>query len=146
MLFRSDAAREGSKEIELAVLASSFTNVAVFVPIAFTSGIVGQFFRQFGLTVTFANLLSVFMAFTLTPMLSGRWLRKRDPSRTRLARFFDRWDAAYDRFTRRYQGWLAWCLRHPAATLGIAMLAFVVSIILLASRSEERRVGKECRL
>lgn len=134
-----DAAREGSREIELAVMASSLTNVAVFVPIAFTSGIVGQFFRQFGLTVVFANLISVFIAFTLTPMLSGRWLRRKNNGGTRRGRFFARWDAAYDALVRRYQGWLAWCLRHRAVTLGLATLAFAASMALVASPL----IGKE---
>ncbi len=134
-----DAAREGSREIELAVMASSLTNVAVFVPIAFTSGIVGQFFRQFGLTVVFANLLSVFIAFTLTPMLSGRWLRRRDYTGTWRGRLSERWDAAYDRLVGRYQGALAWCLRHRGATLGLATLAFAASMALVASPL----IGKE---
>jgi HAE1 family hydrophobic/amphiphilic exporter-1 len=134
-----DAAREGAREIELAVLASAMTNVAVFVPIAFTAGIVGQFFRQFGLTVVFANLLSVLVAFTLTPMLSARWLRRKEESRTRLARFFDRWDGGFDRLAVRYQAVLAWCLRHRVATLGLATVAFVVSIMLVASPL----IGKE---
>ncbi|MDR7518743.1 MAG: efflux RND transporter permease subunit [Armatimonadota bacterium] len=134
-----DAAREGAREIELAVIASAMTNVAVFVPIAFTRGIVGQFFRQFGLTVVFANLLSVFMAFTLTPMLSARWLRRRETSRTRLAGFFDRWDAAFEGLGRRYQSALAWCLRHRAATLGVAAAAFLGAMGLLASPL----IGKE---
>ncbi|MDR7481557.1 MAG: efflux RND transporter permease subunit [Armatimonadota bacterium] len=135
----ADAAREGAREIEAAVMASAMTNVAVFVPIAFTRGIVGQFFRQFGLTVVFANLLSVFMAFTLTPMLSARWLRRPDPRRTRLARVFDGWDAAYERLTVRYRGGLAWVLRHRWMALGAAAAAFVGSLILLASPL----VGKE---
>jgi len=134
-----DAAREGSREIELAVMASSMTNVAVFVPIAFTSGIVGQFFRQFGLTVVFANLLSVLIAFTLTPMLSGRWLRRRNYAGTWRGRLSDRWDAAYDVLVRRYQGWLSWCLRHRGATLGLATLAFAASMALVASPL----IGKE---
>lgn len=134
-----DAAREGAREIELAVMASSLTNVAVFVPIAFTGGIVGQFFRQFGLTVVFANLLSVFIAFTLTPMLSGRWLRRRGERRTGRLRVFDRWDAAFEGLTRSYQRTLAWCLRHRAATLGLATVAFAASIGLVASPL----IGKE---
>ncbi|MDR7420319.1 MAG: efflux RND transporter permease subunit [Armatimonadota bacterium] len=134
-----EAALYGAKEIELAVLASTFTNIAVFVPIAFTRGIVGQFFRQFGLVVVFANLLSVFIAFTLTPMLSGLWLRRRQESRTRLTRFFDRWDEAYDRVAVWYQGVLSWCLHHKAATLGVAALAFFLSIALVASPI----IGKE---
>ncbi len=134
-----EAARRGAREIELAVFASNMANVAVFVPIAFTSGIVGQFFRQFGLTVVFANLFSIIIGFTLTPMLSARWLRRDSEQRGRWQRFFDRWDASFERLARRYQRVLAWCLRHPWLTLGTAAVAFVASIVLLASPL----VGKE---
>ena len=75
------AASEGTHEIALAVLATTFTLVAVFVPVAFMQGIVGQFFRQFGLTITVAVLISLFVAFTLDPMLSARLARARDPGR-----------------------------------------------------------------
>ncbi|OFX26784.1 MAG: hypothetical protein A2Z07_00420 [Armatimonadetes bacterium RBG_16_67_12] len=134
-----EAALVGAREIELAVLASTLTNVAVFVPIAFTRGIVGQFFRQFGLTVVFANLLSVFVAFTLTPMLSARWLRRKGESRTRAQRFFDRWDAAYDRLANVYREVLVWCLGHRFTTLTLTTVAFFVSMALLASPI----IGKE---
>jgi hydrophobe/amphiphile efflux-1 (HAE1) family protein len=67
------AALEGTKEISLSVLATTLTVVAVFVPVAFMTGIVGQFFRQFGLTIVAAVLVSLFVAFTLDPMLSSRF-------------------------------------------------------------------------
>lgn len=135
----AEAARRGAQEIELAVMASNLANIAVFVPIAFTRGIVGQFFRQFGMTVVFANVFSIVIGFTLTPMLSARWLRREGETRTRLQRYFDGWDAAFDRLARRYQRVLAWALRHRAATLGVAALAFVASIMLVASPL----IGKE---
>ncbi len=72
------AAREGTDEIGLAVLATTFSIVAVFVPIAFMSGIVGKFFYPFGITVAVAVLVSLFVSFTLDPMLSAVW---RDPPR-----------------------------------------------------------------
>jgi hydrophobic/amphiphilic exporter-1 (mainly G- bacteria), HAE1 family len=87
------AAREGTDEIGLAVMATTFAIVAVFVPIAFMKGIVGQFFLQFGLTVAVAVLVSLFVSFTLDPMLSSVW---RDPPGSRfsrvpwLGRFMDR--------------------------------------------------------
>src|SRR5213076_1283574 len=77
------AAREGTDEIGLAVMATTFAIVAVFVPIAFMKGIIGQFFFQFGLTVAVAVLVSLFVSFTLDPMLSSLW---RDPPGTRLAK------------------------------------------------------------
>jgi HAE1 family hydrophobic/amphiphilic exporter-1 len=87
------AAREGTDEIGLAVMATTFAIIAVFVPIAFMKGIVGQFFFQFGLTVAVAVLVSLFVSFTLDPMLSSVW---RDPPGSRfsrapwLGRFMDR--------------------------------------------------------
>jgi multidrug efflux pump subunit AcrB len=77
------AAREGTDEIGLAVMATTFAIVAVFAPIAFMSGIVGKFFFPFGITVVVAVLVSLFVSFTLDPMLSSVW---KDPPSTRLAR------------------------------------------------------------
>src|SRR5215468_3593132 len=77
------AAREGTDEIGLAVMATTFAIIAVFVPIAFMKGIVGQFFFQFGLTVATAVLVSLFVSFTLDPMLSSVW---HDPVESRFAR------------------------------------------------------------
>ncbi|MBM3328284.1 MAG: efflux RND transporter permease subunit [Calditrichaeota bacterium] len=71
-----EAASIGTKEIALAVTASTLTNVVVFTPMAFMSGITGQFFKQFGLTVTFATLFSLLVSFTLTPMMASRPIKK----------------------------------------------------------------------
>lgn len=73
------AASKGTREIMLAVLATTATLCAVFVPVAFTSGIVGQFFRQFGITIAASVCLSAFVAFTLDPMLSARFAKQRKP-------------------------------------------------------------------
>ena len=75
-----EAARAGTAEIGLAVLATTFSIVAVFVPVAFMKGIVGRFFFQFGITVTFAVLVSLLVSFTLDPMLSSRWSCSTRPS------------------------------------------------------------------
>ena len=69
------AAEIGTSEVAVAVLAATLTNVVVFMPIAFMAGLVGQFFRQFGLTVTFATLFSLLVSFTLTPMLASKLIR-----------------------------------------------------------------------
>ena len=73
-----EAAIQGTKEIGLAVLATTLSLVAVFLPVAFMSGIVGRFMNSFGLTMAFAILVSLLVSFTLTPMLSARWLKKRE--------------------------------------------------------------------
>src|SRR6185436_5025348 len=69
------AARDGTKEIALAVMATSLSLVVIFVPVAFMGGIVGRFFSSFGLTVAFAIVMSLFVSFTLTPMLCAHFLK-----------------------------------------------------------------------
>src|SRR6266498_262222 len=107
------AAREGTDEIGLAVMATTFAIVAVFVPIAFMKGIVGQFFFQFGLTVAVAVLVSLFVSFTLDPMLSSRW---RDPVGGRfsrvpwLGRFMDRVEAVVEWVHVVYGRLLEWAI------------------------------------
>ncbi|MEZ7891867.1 MAG: efflux RND transporter permease subunit [Candidatus Wallbacteria bacterium] len=70
-----DAAQSGTEEIGLAVLATTFSIVAVFVPVAFMKGMIGKFFFEFGMTVTFAVLVSLFVSFTMTPMLCSRFMK-----------------------------------------------------------------------
>src|SRR5689334_13964260 len=94
------AAREGTDEIGLAVMATTFAIVAVFVPIAFMNGLIGRFFFQFGLSVAVAVLVSLFVSFTLDPMLSSVWP---DPPDTRFARM--RWlGGLLDRVERGVDG------------------------------------------
>ncbi len=85
------AASKGTSEIALAVFATTMTIVAVFMPVAFMSGVVGQFFKQFGMTVSAAVLLSLFVAFTLDPMLSSKLAVKVDHTKKRAlpVRFFE---------------------------------------------------------
>jgi hydrophobic/amphiphilic exporter-1 (mainly G- bacteria), HAE1 family len=126
------AAREGTEEIGLAVLATTFSIVAVFVPIAFMSGIVGKFFFSFGITVAAAVLVSLFVSFTLDPMLSAVW---RDPPEGArnvpvvgpLVRGFDR---VLERVHRIYDELLRAALAHRLITLGIAAAAFAGAIPL----------------
>src|SRR5204863_8715594 len=73
------ATRDGTREIALAVLATSLSLVVIFVPVAFMGGIVGRFFSSFGLTIAFAVTMSLFVSFTLTPMLCAHFL-KLDPA------------------------------------------------------------------
>jgi len=107
------AAREGTDEIGLAVMATTFAIVAVFVPIAFMKGIIGQFFFQFGLTVAVAVLVSLFVSFTLDPMLSSLW---RDPPGSRfsrvpwLGRFMDRVERVIEWIHGIYGRLLDWAI------------------------------------
>jgi hydrophobic/amphiphilic exporter-1 (mainly G- bacteria), HAE1 family len=128
------AARRGTSEIFLAVMATTLSIVAVFVPVAFMGGIIGRFFYQFGMTVAFAVLVSLFVSFTLTPMLSAWWgVDPHDPSAgggnpvTRVIAAFNRW---FDRNADRYRGIIGWSLRHRKSTLAIAAASFFGTFML----------------
>jgi HAE1 family hydrophobic/amphiphilic exporter-1 len=133
-----ESAERGAREIAIAVLAAALTNVAVFAPIAFMSGMVGQFFKQFGLTVVFATLFSLFVSFTLTPMLASRLLRPSgERRRSPFQPFFVRWDRAYSALQASYRNALAWALRHRAAVSLLTTVLFVAGVGLF------RFVGSE---
>ena len=76
------AAVEGTKDVTVAVISSTMTNIFVFIPIAFMSGIVGAFFLEFGLTVVFATIFSLWMSFTMTPMLAAHLLKPTEEGHT----------------------------------------------------------------
>jgi hydrophobic/amphiphilic exporter-1 (mainly G- bacteria), HAE1 family len=128
------AAREGTDEIGLAVMATTFAIVAVFVPIAFMSGIIGRFFFQFGVTVAVAVMVSLFVSFTLDPMLSAVW---HDPPGTRfkrvpwLGRFMEGVEHCIEWMHRVYGGILEWALTHRKSVLAISLVAFVGSFFLV---------------
>ncbi len=120
-----EAASRGTKEIALAVLATTLSLVAVFVPVAFMTGMVGQFFRQFGLTIAVAVLLSLFVAFTLDPMLSSRFSRRvHHGGRTGLTGYIERF---LNRVDDRYRDILDWVLRHQWLTVGLTLLTLAVT-------------------
>jgi hydrophobe/amphiphile efflux-1 (HAE1) family protein len=128
------AAREGTEEIGLAVMATTFAIVAVFVPIAFMQGIIGRFFFQFGITVAVAVLVSLFVSFTLDPMLSSVW---HDPPGSRFAkvpwlgRFMDRVERVIDWMHRVYGAVLEWALDHRKTVLVGALLTFAASLFIV---------------
>jgi HAE1 family hydrophobic/amphiphilic exporter-1 len=128
-----EAAREGTSEIGLAVLATTFSIVAVFVPVAFMKGIIGRFFFQFGMTVTFAVLVSLFVSFTLDPMLSSRWVDpdiERKGKRHVVARILDRFNNWFDRTANQYRIVIAWTLKHRRTVLLIAALSLVGGLMV----------------
>ncbi len=136
------AALEGTQEIGLAVLATTLSIVAVFMPIGFMGGIIGKFFHEFGITIVAAVLISMFVSFTLDPMLSSIW---HDPSiethgqRRAPVTFYDktigRITGAFDRATEAladfYQGVLRWSLVHKLTTLVLAAGVFVASVVMV---------------
>jgi HAE1 family hydrophobic/amphiphilic exporter-1 len=142
-----DAALEGTSEIGLAVLATTLSIVAVFLPIGFMGGIVGKFFHEFGITIVAAVLISMFVSFTLDPMLSSVWHdpqahhRWKDAPATLYDRTIGRVTGAFDHFTEwlgcQYQLLLAWSLVHQVKTVIAAAATFVVAIALAGVLGKE---------
>ena len=128
------AAAEATSEIGLAVLATTLSIVAVFVPVAMMQGIIGRFFFQFGITVSVAVLVSMFVSFTLTPMLSARLLAVRHRRPGAVSRIIERGLNTLERVYRRVLGA---ALRHRALTLGAAGAVLIGSCALVTQVKTE---------
>src|SRR5216684_3374646 len=132
------AASRGTKEVGLAVLATTLSLVAVFVPVAFMPGIVGQFFKQFGITISAAVLISLFISFTLDPMLSARLVKARKPGEVKkeakVARVLRE---AFEATERWYERVLRTVLKHKWISFGAAIAVTVVSFALTSGLRSE---------
>ena len=136
------ASLDGTQEIGLAVLATTFSIVAVFLPIGFMGGIIGKFFHEFGITIVAAVLISMFVSFTLDPMLSSIW---HDPTIEAHGKhhapvtFYDKtigrvtgwFDRATGSLSQAYQNILRWSLGHKLVTLALAVVIFATSIFMV---------------
>jgi len=126
-----EAAIQGTKEIALAVMATTLSLVVIFLPVAFMQGLVGMFWKSFGLTAAFAILISLLVSFTLTPMLSSRFLRPKE------ARAASRESRAYKAMEGAYLGILGWCLKHRAVVIiGAVGLFFSVVPLMKMVKAE----------
>ncbi|WP_148714907.1 efflux RND transporter permease subunit [Chitinolyticbacter meiyuanensis] len=125
------AALDGTAEIGLAVLATTSTIVAVFLPVGFMGGIIGQFFHQFGITVCAAVLISMFVSFTLDPMLSSVWP---DPhvhgGKRPLGKLLDKLEDGMTWLAERYSRLIRWSLAHRIAVIAIAIASLVAAFTL----------------
>ena len=130
------ASHEGTDEIGLAVTATTFSLVAVFVPIAFMSGISGQWFKPFALTIACAVLVSLFVSFSLDPMLSAYWP---DPEieaherRSWISRQLEKFNQWFDRQSQRYTKVIGWALDNRLAMVGLATASMVGALWLQAN-------------
>ncbi len=115
-----EAAITGTREIALAVSATTLSLVVIFLPVAFMGGLVGRFWNSFGLTATFAIMVSLLVAFTLTPMLAARLITPRPHAREAA-----RATGLYGRFEHGYEGVLRWFLRHRWAAAVLTIVIFV---------------------
>jgi hydrophobic/amphiphilic exporter-1 (mainly G- bacteria), HAE1 family len=128
-----EAAVEATKEIGLAVMATTLSLIAIFVPVGFMGGIVGRFMKSFGLTMSFAILVSLLVSFTLTPMLSARWIKAKKEEKEKSSkegRFFRPLDKGYGRA-------LAWALAHRGLVAGMAVLVLLSSapLFMIANKN-----------
>ncbi|MBI5326927.1 MAG: efflux RND transporter permease subunit [Deltaproteobacteria bacterium] len=122
-----DAAISGTKEIALAVMATTFSLVVIFLPVAFMGGLVGRFWKSFGLTATIAIAVSLLVSFTLTPMLSSRLLKKpnhADKGKSKQSWFYSLMEAAY-------MSTLKWCLHHRIVVIILAIGLFLSTALIM---------------
>lgn len=128
-----EAAADGTAEIGLAVTATTLTLVAVFLPVGMMTGIVGQFFKQFGITVAVSVLVSLFVAFTLTPMLSSKYLSRgsEGEATNKFAKAWGTWNKKFDYWTERYGHFLQYALGHRGKVMALAAVLFVGSLTLV---------------
>jgi HAE1 family hydrophobic/amphiphilic exporter-1 len=134
------AAKEGTDEIGLAVISTTLAVVAVFVPVAFMGGMIGRIFFQFGVTVAFAVLVSLFVSFTLDPMLSSVWY---DPEiegahghakvvpKNPVRRLVMRFNQKFEEMAERYPQWLDQALHRRLIILGVAAVAVAAAFMLV---------------
>ncbi len=128
------ASMEGTDEIGLAVAATTFSILAVFIPIGFMPGVGGQWFKPFALTIAAAVAVSLLVSFSLDPMLSAYWP---DPHQTEeqkwwITRKLDRFNAWFNRQAENYREVIAWALDHRAAMMALAVGTFFASFTLLS--------------
>ncbi len=121
-----DAAEIGTMEVALAVIATSLTIIAVFLPIAFLSGIIGRFFQQFGLTVVFAMVISLFDAMTVAPLLSAYFAGTKGKANNFIVRAFDRFQNWLE---RKYTSIAKFSIDRPLIIVGITTAIFILSLV-----------------
>ncbi|NDP38954.1 MAG: efflux RND transporter permease subunit, partial [Rhodoferax sp.] len=128
---RRTAASEGTREIGLAVAATTLSIIAVFIPVAFMGGGAGEWFRPFALTVASSVLVSLFISFTLDPMLSAYWgdpVAQHDRPRHGLGRWLALFNTWFDQQANRYGNVIAWALQHRRSMAFIAAFSLVAAL------------------
>jgi HAE1 family hydrophobic/amphiphilic exporter-1 len=125
------AASFGASEVGLAVMACTFSIVAVFLPVAYTGGMVGKMFKAFAFTVTFAVLYSLWDSFTMAPMLSARFMGKQQGKESLLKKLFQPFESFYLKVNKGYRRLLEWSLNHKTVVLSMASVLFLISLSLI---------------
>ncbi len=126
------AAIKGRSEIGFAAIAITLVDVVVFLPISLVGGVVGRIFGEFGITVVVSTLLSLFVSFTLTPMLSSKWSRLVERANDSwLNRFVNEFEKFQERLGQSYRRVLAWALDHRKTILIGSGVLLIMSFALL---------------
>jgi len=129
------AAIKGTNEVFMAVIATTLSIMAVFIPISFMTGIIGKMFSQFGFTIAFALLISLFDAFTTAPMLSAYWYKKEEPHKKGFAKYAadlsKKWNEFYYNLNGIYKEILLWALGRKWTVIGVSALLFVASFFIV---------------
>ncbi|WP_440442185.1 efflux RND transporter permease subunit, partial [Phascolarctobacterium succinatutens] len=131
------AAREATEELTLAILATSLSLMAVFVPIGNMGETIGQFFKKFGLTVAFAVAFSTIVAFSLTPMVSAYWIKaetEEQSSKERthfVQRALDKFEAGFQSVREMYDSLMAWALERPKKVVAVGIISLLLNLLLL---------------
>ena len=138
------AAVDGTKEVLLAVIAASGTNLVVFTPMAFMGGVIGKFMLQFGLTVVYATLFSILASITLTPMLCGLLLKPANSSKGIFQKLTKYVDKLLEISTEVYKSWFKFMMKHPIVST-VAVIAFFLTISFPAKRLGNEFIPKSDR-
>jgi multidrug efflux pump subunit AcrB len=125
------AAIAATDEIGLTVTAATLTAIAVFLPVATMGGVLGQFFKPFGITISAAMITSLLVARTLSPLLAAAWLKPPKPRDQTHPSLADRFQNGFDRLNQQYQRLLQWSLRHKGIVVAIALASFVGGLALI---------------
>lgn len=128
------AAREGTDEIGLAVAATTFSIIAVFIPIAFLQGESGQWFKPFALTIACSVLVSLFVSFSLDPMLSAYWPdpHLEEHQKSWITKQLDKFNHWFNGLANGYRGLIGWALDHPKSMVTLAVATFVFALSMPA--------------
>ncbi len=127
------AARDGATEITFAAIAATLAIVAIFLPVAFMDGVIGQYFLQFGITISVAVLFSLFEAITLAPMRSAQFISDKVPTH-----FLYRWtEATLEKLRRWYGGALEVCISHKWLVIGVSVAIFGASLMVIPGLRKE---------
>jgi len=129
---RRQAAIDGRAEISFTAVAITLVDVVVFVPIALVTGMIGNMLREFSLVIVFSTLMSLFVSFTLTPLLASRFSRKEKlTKKTVMGKLAIGFESLFNAIVRKYEQILKWGLRHKMATWSFAFLLVIASVMLI---------------